>query len=703
MNKQVKNIVLSVVICLGGIFSSCVDLDISPMNIINDETLMTSDDGMAIYMARMYMQMPFEDFMYTAEYGFFRDYQATSGQNEGSAIRRSNGNEALTREAFLADPTIALWTLSFQLLRDANYLLETLPAYRNSFPEERYNHYLGEGYFVRAFVNYTMAKRYGGIPLVLEVLKYPENPVVELEVARSTEEETWDRILSDFDMAASLLSETSPKRGYANKYVALGYKSEAMLFAGGVAKYNTVTGFGEKTGVRVIGFDPGTAAAASKRYFTEAYKAAREVMSSGKYSLYRAKWSATDRESQFRNMVDMFQDINSSENIYVKEYSFPDQTHGWSIYNAGSQFATGANGAFNSPVLDLVELYDGIEKYDDGTIKVFDKDDKNDPGRKYLMFDDPFDIFRNIEPRCRAFVMLPGDYFLGHKIDIRMGIYVGDVSGGIPPLMTKGGIVDYLTPAWGRYFAMDKWIANTTSSPVNWDSGEGFYLSNSRTQHSVIRMPDGTLMNAAGAMGPVTNDQYSTLTGFSVRKNIDESYDLALVASGVEARCDHHCVLLRYGQTLLDVAEAASELMLAGEVTVDGDNLRTIAFDAVQEIRTRAGADLMTDISEIDGQDGLMLIRKERRKELPFENKIVWDIRRWRTQHSDIQNGRTQEDGAYYKGLYPFMVAQTGKYFFDARIEYYNKVYRIAPYQYYFAIPGGEVAKSSVLDQQPGR
>ena len=49
-----------------------------------------------------------------------------------------------------------------------------------------------------------------------------------------------------------------------------------MLYAGCVAKYNEtvsgrLTGLGEKTGVRVIGFDAGTWEAASKRYFREAY------------------------------------------------------------------------------------------------------------------------------------------------------------------------------------------------------------------------------------------------------------------------------------------------------------------------------------------------------------------------------------------------------------------------------------------------
>ncbi|EKC79526.1 hypothetical protein LEA_02345, partial [human gut metagenome] len=171
-------------------------------------------------------------------------------------------------------------------------------------------HYLGEAYFVRAMVFYAMARRFGGIPLVTRVIEYPASSD-KLEVARSSEEQTWDQILADFDNAARLLNTTSLKEGYANKYVALAFKSEAMLYAGCVAKYNEtvsgrLTGLGEKTGVRVIGFDAGTWEAASKRYFREAYKAAREVMTEGGYSLYKKKWAAGDPEAQYQNMVEMF-------------------------------------------------------------------------------------------------------------------------------------------------------------------------------------------------------------------------------------------------------------------------------------------------------------------------------------------------------------------------------------------------------------
>ena len=197
---------------------------------------------------------------------------------------------------------------------------------------------MGQAYFVRAYVFYQMARRFGGIPLVTKTISYPAESS-ELEIPRASEEETWDQICRDFDTAAPLLPKTAMVYGLADKYAVLAFKAEAMLYAGSVAKYNEtvsgrLTGLGTKTGVRVIGFDSATAAAASVRYFKESYKAAREVMDSGQYSLYRKKWAAGDKEAMYQNMVDMFSDLTRPENIFVKEYSYPSLTHGLDAYSS---------------------------------------------------------------------------------------------------------------------------------------------------------------------------------------------------------------------------------------------------------------------------------------------------------------------------------------------------------------------------------
>ena len=676
-------------LAFGSVAVSCSDyLDIPPMNVVQDKDLFSDGSGMTIYLSRIYSQMPFEDFKYSPARQFFDDWLVTPGANEGSSIGRDAGT-AMTSEGWARNGEY--WGRAFNLLRDANRLLETLPEYKANFSEADYNHFIGEAYFARAMVFYALAKRYGGVPLVTSVLKYPDVPVAQLETPRATEEETWNQVLADFDQAIANLSVTSPKRGYANKYVAYSFKSEAMLFAGSVAKYNKITGFGQKTGVRVIGFDANTSVATSKKYFKEAYQAAREVMKSGKYSLYKKKWSANDKESQYQNMVDMFFDITSSENIYIKEYKYPDLAHGFDSYNIPRQLM-GGNGysAGNCPTLDFVELFDGFAKNADGTIKVFDN------SGKYLMFDKVTDIFANAEPRLRAYVIFPGDVFKGEVIEIRRGIFTGDASNGISSLrVVNGGAPDYGVSGPSNYNQVDAYKATGAFA-----GHKSLFLSQNGTTHETVQLPGGVIMNAGGKSGPFTSDGTAAMTGFVIRKWLNPNMPQSLV---LEGRSEQPFVLMRYAEILLNAAEAASELMLAGESAPGGDNFQQIAYDAIREIRERAGADPLVGMSDLSGEDGLKIIRKERRKELAFENKILWDIRRWRTQHSDMLNGYTQSDGAYYKGLYPFYSSTTGKYFFDAGLDEGRRRFRLTEQEYYFAIPGGEVSKSPLIDQQPGR
>jgi hypothetical protein len=161
---------------------------------------------------------------------------------------------------------------------------------------------------------------------------------------------------------------------------------------------------------------------------------------------------------------------------------------------------------------------------------------------------------------------------------------------------------------------------------------------------------------------------------------------------------------MRYGEILLNAAEAACELTLANETAPDGDNFANIATQAIHDIRERAGADPLVGTFTLN-QEGLMLIRKERRKELAFENKVVWDIRRWRTELTDkYMFDLTEQDGSYNRGLYPFYSTKANKYFFDARLEeslYTRYTYNMI--NYYFAITTSEVSRSPLIDQQPGR
>lgn len=684
--KRIYQIILAVSILM----VSCADLDIPPKNIVGDEDLLTTESGMEVYLAKMYSNMPFEDFKYMAEWGVeFNSWLGSLGiEGTGEALNRDGISTSFRGERS------PYWGRAFSLLRDANYLIENLPNYENSFPENMYNHYLGEAYFVRAIVFNAMARRFGGVPLVTKVINYPATQE-EMQVPRSTEEETWDQVLADFDRASQLLMPTSLKSGYANRYVALSFKSEAMLYAGSVAKYNEtvtgrLTGFGEKTGVRVIGFAEESWETASRKYFKEAYLAAREVMNNGNYSLYTRKWEANNPQAQYQNMVDMFSDPQSSENIFVKEYSYPTYTHGYDAYSAPFVFkaplASGTN-----PTLDFVELFDGFDRYPDGTIKV--TTGNNNSEGEYIMYNSPMDFFKDAEPRLRAYTIFPSDIFKGKEIEIRGGVYTGNEP--IQPLFND---YSYQT-AETRYQHLDEYrVAPRT-----------LYLSPREGNSQEIVDYNGQSITAAGANGPFYDNGEGSLTGIYGRKwlNPDPSFEAG------EGRSDQNFILMRYADILLNASEAAIELALFGEQSPDGSDLLQVATEAINDIRLRAGATLLytTLTPTVESRN---IVRKERRKELALEHKSKWDIRRWRVQHyenrdgfwGEIRDKDTFSNNTRYRfrGLYPFFSTESGRYFFDARFQWVSlKTFEYNIVDYYFAIPGGEVTKSPVIDQQPNR
>lgn len=685
-----KKIILSAI--LGAtLLTSCQNMDIPPKNIVTSDDLLSSESGMDIYMARMYSIMPFEDFKYLPERGIsnFNGWLAGFGfEGIGENVNRDGYCRSFTGEGDV------YWGKAFELLRDANFLIENLPNYRGTYPEITYNDYLGEAYFVRAYVFYALAKRFGGIPLVTRVINYPAETDL-LEVPRASEEETWDQICADFDKAIELMMPKSPKRGYANKYVALAVKSQAMLYAGSVAKYNEtvpgrLTGLGQKTGVRVIGFDAATAAEASKRYFTEAYKAANEVIQNGGYSLYKKKWAEGDREAIRQNMIDMISDTDSPENIWIREYLYPTTTHSFDAYNAPYVFRSPLSSAM-CPTADFVELFEGFDRYPDGSLKVT-TGNSNSEGT-YIMYDNIGDFYKNAEPRLLSYLIIPGDQFKGQKMEIYAGVYTGTTP--VRPLLN-----DYSYQGQAQNYQ-------------NLDIAKGdnptLYMTPDPNNHKIVKLPDGSEMKASGANGPFYNFAESAMTGLLARKWLKD--DPSFTAR--EGNSDQHYILVRYAEVLLNAAEAAVELSLAGVASPDGSDMLGVATDVINDIRSRAGATLLS--GKLTGSiESRNEVRKERRKEIAMETNIKWDLRRWRVQDYDNRDGfwgETRDKDKFssnshyrFRGIYPFYSAQDKKWFYDVRFECIShKEFDYNTIDYYFGIPGGEVVKSPVIDQQPNR
>jgi hypothetical protein len=636
--KKIKYITFSLLIY---VMSSCNNLNVPPTNIIQDQTVFGNESGITAYMARMYSELPIEDFRYSptgpgagGTRQMFNNFWLVNNPAcyTGEGISRDVGGASTESLGYFDD--------GYALVRDANYFMQTLPKYAGNFSQDQINQWIGEAYFIRAFTYFAMVKRYGGIPIVKTVLNYPEQSMSELSLPRDPEEKVYDFIGADLDSAYQRMNATSPV-GRANKYVAAAFKSRVMLYAGSIAKYSTVTLFDNNKN-EILGIPADKA----NTYFQESYDAA--VLLDGKYSLYMKDWKANDEASQIQNYVDLFFDASSPENIFVKEYQYPNSVHGYDAYNVPRQLM-GGNGYSSeiSPTLNYVQLFDGLPKNADGTLKTVDANGH------YILYNTPMDLFANAEPRLRATVLVPGETFKGEVIDIRLGIYTSDASNGISELL----------PA--------NYTGNYPSTVVT---------SPTATQ-TPYKLPDGTFMNPAGLSGIFINDATCAISGFSIRKYLNP--DMA-TADVLENHSDQTWIAIRYAEVLLNRAEAAYEL--GGAANVQD------AFNCINQIRNRAGATLLPNVSALND---ITIIRNERRKELGFENKTWWDLIRWRLFDKEQNN-------TIYNILCPIYSAQAGKYFFDSRTDMLNRRYTFNPKWYYEAIPSGDISTDPNLIQNPG-
>jgi hypothetical protein len=641
-----KKLIIAFLLITGSF--ACRKIDIPPKNIIQDNDIFTSPQGIQAYMARLYSELPIEDFRYSPQRGLnmFWIISPTPATTGEALSRDQTGSMQENTGGWDWD----FWGGTYTCIRDCDYFIQTLPAYAKNFTTAQINAWLGEAYFVRGMTYFSLVKRFGGVPIVNKVLNYnPGSGTDSLEVPRSSEKACWDQVDADLTLAMNNLPAVNADYAdgsRANKYVAAAFESRAMLYAGSTAKYNTTTLF-DGSNNQLCGLPASTANA----YFQKAYDAAKTL--DGAYSLYLSGWSATDPNAQYQNFVNLFSDAASKENVFVREYQYPNSVHGYDAYNVPRQLI-GPNGYSSevNPTLNFVEMFDGIPKNSDGTIQILDNTGH------YNLYTNTMDLFDSAEPRLRATVILPGDVFKGQNIDIRRGIYTGSSAGGISPLLPAGSKAQYPT-------------TNLVTS--------------STAQQTAYSLPDGSKMNPAGLSGIFTGDQTCAISGFSVRKWLNPNLATAQVLENNETQT---WIEMRYAEVLLNRAEAAYELYTGGggDATMQSD-----AIAAINQIRSRAGAHAWTD----PGATPIDTIRKERRKELAFENKTYWDLKRWRIFSKE-------QNGTIYRILMPFYSSQAGKYFFDARTDERNDTYTYDPRWYYEQLPSAAINKSTNVIQNPG-
>lgn len=204
------------------------------------------------------------------------------------------------------------------------------------------------------------------------------------------------------------------------------------------------------------------------------------------------------------------------------------------------------------------------------------------------------------------------------------------------------------------------------------------YANNSGAQAPVF-----TYMNA-----PADGTGVGTNTGYYGRKMCDVN-----VAFGGSANVDRGYPLMRYAEILLNYAEALNE---SGQITE--------AANTIFKIRERAGilpgADLRYGIKSGITQDELRLvIQKERRVEMAFEDTRFFDERRWKiaevtqNQFNKVMQ-ITPKTGTTSTSLDPLA--------YNYNITNSIRRHNFRPANYLMPIPQSEISKIPSFIQNPG-
>jgi hypothetical protein len=218
------------------------------------------------------------------------------------------------------------------------------------------------------------------------------------------------------------------------------------------------------------------------------------------------------------------------------------------------------------------------------------------------------------------------------------------------------------------FFQDDKWATGKV------ETYEGLDPSPTPNPEAVIRNPNASYQNVPTTgfdSRTQTKDDYSTNSGFIIKKYIDDS--------GVkipEGQSKTNWIVFRLAEMYLTKAEAEFELGNAKK-----------AADALNMTRSRAGISLVDETTITRDK-----VRTERRSELAFEGQRYWDLRRWRTAQT-VLNARLQ-------GLQIILHFASGKYYFlPLNAESFTRVFR--PEHYYNPITSARIDNNAKLVENP--
>lgn len=207
-------------------------------------------------------------------------------------------------------------------------------------------------------------------------------------------------------------------------------------------------------------------------------------------------------------------------------------------------------------------------------------------------------------------------------------VFQPDTQEGNPEIMFS---IKYLAP--NSYHSLDQWLSSwVISSPLKnfvdaYEFSDGTAFSESDPRYD----PEAPLAGRDPRLEMTVSRNYVVINGvtqpradpaptsFILRKFVTK--DETQIPFDNNTRSEQDWVILRYADVLLMTAEAENEL--------NGPTQNV--YNAINAIRTRPGIDLPVLAAGLSKDEMREKIRHERRIELAFEGERYFDLKRWKT------------------------------------------------------------------------
>lgn len=235
---KLNKIFLNTMVLAGGLMavSSCNDfLDMEPLDQVTPGQYFNTADQVAAYSISQYNSL----------FSTHSGYGAGTVNNDKNTDNMVAGsyNQSYFEKNQWRVPNMGGW--DFSQIRYCNYFFETvLPKYEAgqiTGDDSAIRHYIGEMYFIRAWVYYSKLKTYGDFPIVTSVLPDIKEELVA-QSKRRPRNEVARFIVNQLDSAAMYMQDDiSGNKTRLTKNTALLIKSRVALYEATFEKYHRNT------------------------------------------------------------------------------------------------------------------------------------------------------------------------------------------------------------------------------------------------------------------------------------------------------------------------------------------------------------------------------------------------------------------------------------------------------------------------------